>query len=177
MNNILIEARTILQTTPLRWTNLSQHLSAGVLGLQLAPKEWSAVDCLQHLVDAERSVFPVRIRALLAGQDFAAYDPDRQGTKSSSRLSPIELATEFARLRVESLALFDGLTPADLARQARHQELGLVTLSELVHEWAGHDLMHTVQAERALMQPFIQGCGPWQSYFRDHIVGGPSAAW
>lgn len=60
---------------------------------------------------------------------------------------------------------------ADLSRQARHQELGIVSLSELVHEWAGHDLMHTVQAERALMQPFIQGCGPWQAYFRDHLVG------
>jgi hypothetical protein len=30
--------------------------------------------------------------------------------------------------------------------------------------------MHTVQAERALMQPFIQACGPWQSYFIDHQV-------
>jgi hypothetical protein len=45
-----------------------------------------------------------------------------------------------------------------------------VSLSELLHEWAGHDLMHTVQAERALMQPFIQGCGPWQPYFRDHLA-------
>jgi hypothetical protein len=33
---------------------------------------------------------------------------------------------------------------------------------------AGHDLMHTVQAERALMQPFIAGCGPWQPYCADH---------
>jgi hypothetical protein len=57
-----------------------------------------------------------------------------------------------------------------LARQARHQELGPVTMSELLHEWAAHDLMHTVRAERALMQPFIQGCEPWRSYFMDHIA-------
>jgi len=31
--------------------------------------------------------------------------------------------------------------------------------------------MHTVQAERALMQPFIEGCGPWRPYFRDHAAG------
>jgi len=62
------------------------------------------------------------------------------------------------------------ITVVDLSRQARHQELGIVTMHELLHEWAGHDLMHTVQAERALMQPFIQGCGPWQSYFSDHFV-------
>jgi hypothetical protein len=54
--------------------------------------------------------------------------------------------------------------------QARHQELGIVCLNELLHEWAAHDLMQTVQAERALLQPFIQGCGPWQSYFEDHVA-------
>ena len=43
-------------------------------------------------------------------------------------------------------------------------------MDELLNEWAAHDLMHTVQAERALMQPFIQGCGPWQHYFQDHVV-------
>ena len=171
MNDILKEARTILQTTPRRWTTLAQNLSGSVLNLPPARGEWSAVDCLQHLVDAERWVFPVRVNALLAGQDFAAFDPDSQGTIPNSHMPPVELAAEFAALRANSLALFDQLTTSDLTRQARHQELGIVTLSELVHEWAGHDLMHTVQAERALMQPFIQGCGPWQSYFRDHVVG------
>ncbi len=170
MKDILIEARTILQTTPLRWTQLSQNLSGNTLSLLPAPGEWSAVDCLRHLVDTERWVFPVRIKALRAGQDFAAFDPDSQGTKSNNPLSPTGLAAEFAALRTDSLALFDQLTTADLTRQARHQELGLVTLSELVHEWAGHDLMHTVQAERALLQPFIQGCGPWQTYFQDHVA-------
>ncbi|MBA2285220.1 MAG: hypothetical protein H0W02_07045 [Ktedonobacteraceae bacterium] len=43
-----------------------------------------------------------------------------------------------------------------------------MTLGELLHEWAAHDLMHTVQAERALMQPFILACGPWRSYLSDH---------
>jgi len=57
-----------------------------------------------------------------------------------------------------------------LPRTARHQELGPVTLEQLLHEWAAHDLMHTVQAERALMRPFIEGCGPWRPYFADHIA-------
>jgi hypothetical protein len=40
----------------------------------------------------------------------------------------------------------------------------------LLHEWGGHDLMHLVQAEQALMQPFIDGdgCGPWEVYFTQH---------
>jgi hypothetical protein len=80
------------------------------------------------------------------------------------------LAGEFARLRVESLTLLSKVGEGDLNRTARHQELGMVTLGEMIHEWAGHDLMHTVQGERAILQPFIDGCGPWKRYFSDHAV-------
>ena len=57
-----------------------------------------------------------------------------------------------------------------LERTAVHADLGQVTLDEMLHEWVGHDLGHTVQAERALMQPFIAGSGPWRSFFEDHDV-------
>lgn len=170
MENILSSARSILATTPGRWLSMAQGIPADLLSRQPAAGEWSALECLQHLVDAERWVFPARVRHLLAGEDFPAFDPDSQGTKPAVDQTPVDLAAEFARLRSESLQALAGITPADLSRQARHQELGTVSLSELLHEWAAHDLMHTVQAERALMQPFIQGCGPWQPYFKDHVA-------
>ncbi len=170
MENILTWAYTVLETTPIRWIELVTKLPADLLTRPPAAGEWSALDCLQHLVDTERWVFPVRVEAILAGQDFPAFDPDSQGTKPDVTQSLAALAEEFARLRTDGLAMLKKVTSADLSLQARHQELGDVTMSELLHEWAGHDLMHTVQAERALMQPFIQGCGPWQSYFSDHFV-------
>jgi hypothetical protein len=43
MNDISHEARTILQTTPLRWTQLTQSLSGSVLNLPPAPGEWNEV--------------------------------------------------------------------------------------------------------------------------------------
>ncbi|MFN8454675.1 MAG: DinB family protein [Anaerolineae bacterium] len=172
MDNIIAVTRAVLQTTPRHWQHLTQSLPAALLTTPAAPGEWSALECLQHLVDTERAVFPVRVQALLAGQDFPAYDPDSQGTRPEAGDNPAALAAEFARRRTESLELLNRLSETDLTRQVRHQELGLVTLSELLHEWAGHDLMHTVQAERAMMQPFIQGCGPWQLYFKDHVITG-----
>src|SRR5512143_488378 len=99
MNDILKEARTILQTTPVRWTNLTHSLSKQLLALPPVPGEWSALDCLQHLVDTELWVFPVRLKALRAGQDFAAFDPNSQGIQSNRPLSPGELVAEFAVLR------------------------------------------------------------------------------
>jgi hypothetical protein len=134
-----------------------------------AAKEWSAFDCLLHLVDTEQGVFPPRIGHLLRGEDFPAFDPDSKGAISATDLKPTELAREFGRLRWESLALLSRLVPADLDRKARHAELGVVTLGELIHEWTGHDLMHTIQSERAILQPFIEGCGPWKPYFADHV--------
>lgn len=168
MSDLLERTRAVLTAAPVRWMSLAEALPADLLALPPAPGEWPAVGCLQHLVDTERWVFPARVKALLAGQDFPAFDPDRQGTPLDAAPSPAALAMEFARLRQDGLAQLARVTPHDLARQARHSELGLVTLSELLNEWAGHDLMHLVQAERALMQPFIRGSGPWQPYFAEH---------
>lgn len=136
-----------------------------------APGEWSALECLAHLVEVEREVFPVRVEALLASRDFPAFDPDAQSESRETPGEPAALASKFSRLRAKSLKTLNRLADSDLSRSARHSELGRVTLSELLHEWTGHDLMHTIQAERALMQPFIRGCGPWKVYFADHVVG------
>jgi hypothetical protein len=171
MDNLLPAAHAILAGTSPRWNQLAKSVPADVFARLPATGQWSALNCLQHIIDTERFVFPLRVRAFLAGRDFDAFDPDSQGTISETGRPAAELAAEFAVLRGESLTLFDDLRPADLSRHAIHAELGPVTLSHLLHEWAGHDLMHTVQAERALMQPFIEGCGPWQVYFADHVAG------
>ena len=170
MFDILKESAAILQATPRNWENLTNTLSEDLLNLPPATGEWSALDCLQHLVDTEEWVFPIRVRAFLAGQDFPAFDPDSQGEISERSLSAKELSAKFSQIRSESLFLLKALSSTDLERTARHAELGKVTLSEMLYEWAAHDLMHTVQAEQALMQPFIKGCGPWKPYFNDHVA-------
>jgi hypothetical protein len=164
----------VLETTPQRWIQLASTLPPELFQRKPAPKEWSAFDCLRHIVDTETAVFLPRIGYLLRGEDFPAFNPDEEGGGSRENIPPIESAKEFARLREKSLALLSKVGEGDLNRTARHQELGMVTLGELIHEWAGHDLMHTVQGERALLQPFIDGCGPWKRYFSDHVV--PSSA-
>ena len=81
MENILTWAYAVLETTPARWTELVARLPVDLLTRPPAAGEWSALDCLQHLVDAKRWVFPARVEAVLAGQDFPTFDPDSQGTK------------------------------------------------------------------------------------------------
>jgi hypothetical protein len=122
-------------------------------------------------VDTERQVFPVRLHAFLTGQDFVDFDPNQQHTGPDAQ-APEQLVAAFARSRQESLVLLSRVKDGDLGRTVQHPKLGTVTLAEMLHTWAAHDLNHTVQAERALMQPFMLGCGPWRSFFRDHEIGG-----
>jgi hypothetical protein len=168
VNELLPQVRAVLATTAPRWLHLAT-LPMDLLRRPPAPGEWSAMECLRHLRDTEQDVFPCRVRAFLEGRDLVPYDPDaerRQDTDESS----VALAEDFARLRAESLSLLRQVPTADLNREVHHGEYGQVRLAELLHEWAAHDLMHTVQAEQALMQPFIAGSGPWRASFAAHDV-------
>jgi hypothetical protein len=168
MTDVLDMVKAVLASTPSRWLNMTQVLPVDLLNSQPAAGTWSATECLIHLLDTEH-IFPARVQALLAGQAIPAFDPDTQGTKKTIS-SPGKLAAEFVGLRQASLAVLERVAPQDFNCTAEHSELGTVTLGQLLHEWAAHDLNHTIQAERAVMQPFIQGCGPWRSSFRDHEV-------
>ena len=171
MTTWLADVQAVLSITPERWQRLVSTLPIDLLTRPPAAGEWSALHCLQHLLDAERLVFPVRFHAFLAGQDFVDFDPNEPHAGTES-LTPEQLAAAFARARQESLVLFNQVTDDDLGRTKQHPKLGTVTLAEMLHTWAAHDLNHTVQAERALMQPFMLGCGPWRTFFRDHEIGG-----
>jgi hypothetical protein len=177
MENNLMWIQSVLNTTVARWRNLADTIPGDLLTRQPAPAEWSAVECLQHLVDTERHVFPVRTRYFLEGKDsFPGFDPDEEGAELDSNVSATKLLQEFTILRANSLSLLADVEESDLGRQATHGELGPVTLGELLNEWAAHDLMHTVQAERAMMQPFIRDSGPWKPFFADHAVDAKDRA-
>ena len=172
MNTLLENVQAVLTTTPERWQRLVSTLPIDLLTRPPVVGEWSALNCLQHLLDAERLNFPVRFRAFLAGQDFDAFDPNQQHTDPDAQ-TPEQLAATFAHTRQESLVLLKQVKDEDLERTAQHPQFGTVTLAQMLHTWAAHDLMHTVQAERALMQPFMLGCGPWRSFFKDHEISVP----
>ena len=170
MDDTIGAVLAVLISTPQRWMHLAEAIPSDLFRRRPAPKEWSAYECLQHVVDTERLVFPVRVGYLLRGEEFPAFHPDEEGMKPKGVLSSPDLAKEFVRLREESIRVMSKVSPDKLKNRARHQELGMVSLEEMINEWAGHDLMHTIQAERAIMQIYIDGCGPWRKYFGEHII-------
>jgi hypothetical protein len=168
MSDLLSSVRAVLTATPLRWLRIAESTPAALLQRPAASGEWSAIECLYHLIDTEQNVFPVRIQAFMQGQDFPGFNPHTQGSTVDSNTAPLEVATLFAQLRTANLATLAEVGTADLDRRAIHAELGQVTLREMLNQWAAHDLSHTVQAEEAMMQFFMDGCGPWRKYFAAH---------
>lgn len=168
-SQVFTDVRAVLSTTPERWQRLAATLPADALTRPPATGEWSALDCLLHLLDTEQQNFSVRVRNFLAGENFVNFDPNQPHDDANAQ-TPAQLAAAFAQAREESLVLFDSLSDADLSRTVQHPRFGPVTLEQMLHTWAAHDLNHTVQAERALMQPYMLGCGPWRSFFTDHEI-------
>ncbi len=176
MTDLVSRTIAILRINGERWRALATGLDGEILLRPPAPGEWSALQCLGHATDTEAAVFAARVRALQAGDAvLAAYDPDRESTPITAQTDPAALAERHAALRAETLAVLATVVEKDLERAGRHAELGMVTLRQLLNEWVAHDLMHLVQAERAVMQAFIPESGPWRSAFADHDVDASAA--
>jgi len=170
MDAFLDTVRAALAATAERWMGLAQSMPAELMAQRPAQGEWSAMECLQHIVDTEK-VLQFRLQAFLEGRDFPGFDPDAEGAQPGTA-TPQALVDEFVRMRRESLEALEKITDADLSRKARHAELGPVTLDQMMNEWVTHDFNHTMQAEEAVMQPFIRGCGPWRVFFENHLKEG-----
>jgi hypothetical protein len=121
-------------------------------GWRPEPGEWSANECVGHLIEAERRGFAGRIRRILAADrpdipaDLESWDPPAvaEARRDDLRLAA-ELAAEFEALRVDGVALVRSLTAADMPRVGIHPEVGPLRVDELLGEWVHHDRNHIRQ--------------------------------
>jgi hypothetical protein len=170
MSDLIAQVRSMLASSPDRWAAIA-GADPSLLARNPEPGEWSALQALQHAVDTEVGVFRTRLVAIRDGaESFPGFDPDTQGAVDHPEGTARDLAVRFAAQRTDDIALLDTLTEADLDKTSRHPELGPVSMTQLLNHWAAHDTMHIVQAERAMMQAFIPGSGPWRGFFTDHDV-------
>ncbi len=117
-----------------------------------AQGEWSVLECLAHIVDAEL-VSAARYRWILAQDepDLIGYDQDLWVDRLHRPVEdPAELLALSEPLRQANLALW-AKTPGRLRDRAGiHRERGRESFGLLFTLLAGHDRFHLAQAERAL---------------------------
>jgi hypothetical protein len=164
MSEFLESFSSVLGATPRRWLELAAAVPAELLGRPAAAGEWSAVDCLRHLLQADRHVFPSRVRQFLAGdEELSVLDP--------STIPPLpertarEMAEALALVREENLGLLASLRPEDLERTSRSRRFGQVPLGLVLRQWTLHDLEHMIQAERAVFQGLLVDSGPLREVY------------
>ncbi len=120
--------------------------------LRPADGEWSVLECLAHMVDAEL-VASGRYRWILAHDEpeLIGYDQDAWVDRLHA---PVEAADEllasFSALRAANLALWERTTDVGRDRVGIHRERGPESYRLTFTLIAGHDRFHVDQAERAL---------------------------
>jgi len=168
MDFSLEHAVPVLRRTPGVLRELLQGLPDPWVVAAEGPGTWTPYDVVGHLIHGERTDWIPRVEHILLHRDaipFPAFDREAMFAASQGRTLD-ELLDTFGRLRRESLDRLAalGLTDADLVRQGRHPEFGLVTLGQHLATWVAHDLSHLGQVARVMAAQYATAVGPWRAY-------------
>ena len=121
-------------------------------GWRPAPGEWSANECVGHLIEAERRGFAGRVRAILAADrpdipaDLEAWDPPAvAAARRDHEKAGVALAAEFVALRAVA-------SPSSGPARRRPRpvrpcipHVGPLRVDEVIAEWVHHDRNHIRQ--------------------------------
>lgn len=122
-----------------------------LLAARPEPREWSVLQCITHVVQAEM-VYSARYRWTLAHDkpEMIGYDQDLWVDRVAGDDDPVQLMRTFEALRAGNLALWAATPEADRDRAGMHAERGPETYGMSFLLIAGHDRFHIAQARRAL---------------------------
>lgn len=156
-----------LEQTPIILEKLLHSVAPDILQWKPAADRWSISEVLAHLVDAEQ-MFSERARLMVEQKSPQLTEYDQEAAYAAGKYSTgaaKEHLHKFSHERDRAVSILRYLPAAALARTAQHPALGTFTLSELLNEWAFHDLGHIRQiAELYRTAAFYTNCGPFQRY-------------
>jgi uncharacterized damage-inducible protein DinB len=141
-----------MAAAPRRLAGALRRASGRRLTRRPAPREWSVVEVLAHLLDAEITLgFRIRKAAAEPGSALVAWDQDKWAAGLNHRRARARnLLATFAALRADTLGLLRRLTPAQRRAAGRHPEYGRLRVDQLLAHWAEHDLNHLAQIRTTL---------------------------
>ena len=161
MNDVL-PCLDLLEATPAILRGLMCEISDEDARWKPAPERFSIAEVLSHLSHSEGHCYRARVDRFLA-EEMPAFEPDdaQMHVEVYKNADPEEDFGHFEDQRETNVELLRGL-PADSGnRKAMHKEAGEITLSQMLHEWALHDLGHIRQvAELVRARKHLEGAGP-----------------
>jgi hypothetical protein len=155
---------SMLEKTPTLLEVLLRDLSAEVLEWKPAVERWSIGEVLSHMVMIEK-LYEQRARRIVLedSPDLPRYVTPAQGEVQTR--SPRQSMEEFVPLRRAFVFYLHSIPSSCAGRTGQHAELGSISLSQMLHELANHDLGHLRQiCELYRGHSFYPNAGPFQKY-------------
>ena len=160
--NASLPCLDLLEATPAILRGLMSELSEEDARWKPAEDRFSIAEVLSHLSHSEGQCYRPRVDRFLS-EEMPTFEPDdaQMHLDVYKNADPEEDLAHFEDQREDNLVLLRGL-PADAGdRKARHLSAGEITLAQMLHEWALHDLGHIRQiAELVRARKYLAGAGP-----------------
>jgi uncharacterized damage-inducible protein DinB len=141
----------VLAVTPGWIDGRTRALDDAALRTPEGPGQWSLVEVLAHLADAEVA-FGWRARIVLTADQppISGFDETLWMTKfHCAEADPADALQSFTAQRRWNMRIWD-CAPADLSREGLHAQRGPETFEFMRRLTAGHDLRHRRQIARLL---------------------------
>jgi hypothetical protein len=151
----------LLEATPDILRGLMAEISDEDARWKPADDRFSIAEVLSHLSHSEGHCYRARVDRFLA-EDCPEFEPDdaQMYLDLYRKGDPEEDFAHFEDQRETNLEMLRGLPAEAGNRKARHRSAGEITLSQMLHEWALHDLGHIRQiAELVRARKYLAGAG------------------
>jgi hypothetical protein len=155
---------SLLEKTPAILEVLLGGLSIEVLQWKPAAARWSIAEVLGHMVMIEK-LYEQRARRIVLEESPALAKHEAPPEGEAQKKSARQHMEEFVPLRRAFVFYLHSIPAAAAGRTGQHAELGRISLSQMLHELANHDLGHLRQiAELYRGHSFYPHAGPFQKY-------------
>ena len=151
----------LLESTPEIVRGLMAGLSDEDARWKPAPERFSVAEVLAHLSHSEGGCYRMRVDRFMS-ESFPEFEPDdaQMYLALYRDADPKEAFDRFKEQRKTNIEYLRELPSGAGQRKALHREYGEITLSEMLHEWALHDLGHARQiAELVRARKYLAGAG------------------
>jgi hypothetical protein len=158
----------LLEATPAILRGLMSEISEEDARWKPAPDRFSIAEVLAHLSHSEGHCYRARVDRFLA-EEMPEFEPDdaQMHLDLYRNADPKEEFGHFVDQRETNVEWLRGLPTAAGNRKALHREVGEITLAQMLHEWALHDLGHIRQvAELVRARKYLAGAGPLGHEYR-----------
>jgi len=158
----------LLEATPAVLRGLMSEISDEDARWKPADDRFSIAEVLSHLSHSEGNCYRARLDRFLA-EDRPEFEPDdaQMYLDVYRSADPQVDRGRFEDQRETNVALLRGLPAAAGERKAVHRSAGEITLSQMLHEWALHDIGHIRQiAELVRARKYLAGAGPLGEEYR-----------